>query len=194
MSRSHRTITAALGAILLPAALTAAEPRLDSLTVEGRIPLANVLPNPAAAAMPQELIDAIQANQVEARLRVHYNPASKILRILGIAISTKTAFPTPSVDQLPDRVIGMDFDLSIEHLYWNQTPSNGKPQWTLFAVGRRTAVRKSPYTSGDHTVIQIVFDDGPNGKIGLLSISTGPFVALATDAAGSVKLSAADGH
>lgn len=197
MPISRRNVISALGASAIPLALRAQapasirDPRIESLAIECRCPLASILPGPAAASIPPEVIRLIQAGTLENRGRVEYTPSSRAFRIYQTFVKPQAPFPSPSSPRIADNSVAVALDLAIEQMHWSEwkAPDTGKPFLGVTASGRTINVMKGPANLDEYGVVQFAFERDPPHNLSMVSLSyTGAFVAWATEVRGSVKL------
>lgn len=197
MNISRRNLLSAVGASAVPAALTAQtfssvrDPQIATLVMEGRVPLKNMLPDPSVA-LPPELIQAINAGVLEQRGRLEFNRTARLFRVHQIVVPPSTPFPLPEAPTLPDRTVGSAFDLSIEHMSWNEWKSSndGKYRVSFTAVGRCLALMAGPNPAVDEFgVVELSFYRDAPHNLRMFTLSfAGAVVIVSTDIRGTVEL------
>lgn len=169
------------------------DPQLATLTVEGRVPLSNILSdNPNSLNIPPQVLSAIQAGALEVRGRVEFNRTTRSFRVYQFVTTPSAPYPSPQSPSLDDPTVAIVFDLSIEHIHWfeYEAAPQGPARRNVTIVGRRLDLLKGTQTLEDEFgVIQLAWDRNDPSRFRLFTVAfAGSLVAASTSPAGSVTL------
>lgn len=169
------------------------DPQFDTMTVEGRLPLSNLVSdNPNSLNIPLDVQRAIAAGALEIRGRVEFNRAARLLRIYQYVTPPSTPYPAVEAPALDNPALALVFDLSIEHVRWYEyEPTDIAPaRRNVTIVGRRLGLLKGIQTLEDEFgVVQLAFDRNDPSRVRLLTVAfAGALTATSTTPAGRITL------
>lgn len=196
----RRSLLTTLGAAALAAPVSAQtfgshfDPQLASLSIEGRIPLSNVISDiPNALNFSEQALAGLAAGAIELRGRVDFNRAARLFRIYFMLVPTSFPYPLPVAPEIEQPGVGAAFDMSIEHARWYEwgpiSPSNQGRRVVTF-LGRRLGSYKGAVPlPNEPIVVQVGFDRLNPSAIRMISVSSaGAITAIAINPAGSIEL------
>ncbi len=159
------------------------DPQLAALSVEARIPLANVVSDiPNVLALPEQVLGAIAAGVLELRGRFDFNRAARILRGYYFLVPPSTPYPLPLAPDLNDPSVGAAFDLSIEFVKWYEwgpTASGDQGRRVATILGRRLGLYKGTAPLEDEPlVVQISFDRLNPANLRMITVSAAGALAV----------------
>jgi len=169
------------------------DPQFDSMTVEGRLPLSNLVSdNPNSLNIPLDVQRAIAAGTLEIRGRVEFNRAARLLRIYQYFVAPSAPYPAAEAPSLDNPALALVFDLSIDHIHWYEFETfEGTPaRRNVTIVGRRLGLLKGIQTlESEFGVVQVAFDRHNPSRIRMLTVAfAGALAATSTTPAGSITL------
>lgn len=167
------------------------DPQLASLTLEGRVPLNNILSeSPNILSLPAEVLGAIQAGALELRGRMEFNRALRLFRLYQFLVPPSAPYPLPQAPAFSDPTVGSAFDLAIEHMHWYEwDTSDGAGRRVMTVVGRRLGLYKGTVPLEEECgVLQLGLERNAPHRFRLFSMSfAGALVVASVNPAGSVE-------
>lgn len=169
------------------------DPQFDSMTVEGRLPLSNLVSdNPNSLNIPPDVLRALSVGALEIRGRIEFNRAARLLRIYQYVTPPSTPYPAAEAPALDNPALPLVFDLSIEYVRWYEYEAStvGPARRNVTIVGRRLGLLKGIQTLEDEFgVVQLAFDRDDPSRVRLLTVAfAGALTATSTTPAGRITL------
>lgn len=195
----RRTLLTTLTAAALPAAAPAQsfgslfDPQIANLSIEGRIPLANVLSDiPNVLSLPEQALGGLAAGALELRGRIDFNRAARLFRLYYMLLPPSFPYPLPVAPEIEQPGVGAAFDMSIEHVRWFEwgpSASSAQGRRVVTFLGRRLGSYKGAIPLPDEPlVVQIGFDRLNPSAIRMLSVSAaGAITVVATNPVGFIE-------